>query len=90
VQLVHETLAQRVRFASRGAADTVTTEVERLGARHVILVAADGGAELDERLTADLAVAVRRTDVPASNPTRVDEDSLAALLRAAWNGSEPR
>lgn len=38
----------------------------------------------------DRAVAPILAAAPASNPTPVTEQSIAALLRAAWEGSEPR
>ncbi|HEU5267415.1 MAG TPA: maleylacetate reductase [Jatrophihabitans sp.] len=38
----------------------------------------------------DTAAMLVLPDVPASNPRPVDDDSLAALLHAAWAGSDPR
>jgi maleylacetate reductase len=78
MQFVHESLAQRVRFASGGAADAVGAEVELLAARRVMVIAAESEAELAERVTAQLPVAVRHDDVVMHVPVEVADRARKA------------
>lgn len=74
----HETLAQRVVFAPGDAAAAVTREVEHLGATRVMAIAGGGEAELAERVTAGVPVALRHDEVVMHVPVEVAERARAA------------
>ena len=69
----HETLGQRVRFASGRAADGVAMEVETLGAQRVMVIAGPNRVALAEQVTAQLPVAVFYDEVVSHVPVPVAE-----------------
>ncbi len=78
MRFVHESLPQRVVFAAGGAADAVASEVGRLGAARVMVLASPSAAGAADRVTAGLPVALRHAEVLAHVPLEV-----AARARAA-------
>lgn len=77
----HETLPQRVCFASGEAAATVRAEVQRLGAARVMVIAAAAEAELAQQVTAGLPVVLRWSEVVMHVPVEVAERARAAAAR---------
>lgn len=75
---VHETLPQRVRFATGRAAVATAEEVERLGARRVMLVAGPAEAALAERVASGVPVAHVHDEVVMHVPVAVAERARAA------------
>ena len=73
MQFVHETRPQRVRFASGAAAEAVSAEVEHLGARRVMVIAAESEADLARQVTEGLSVAVHHDEVVMHVPVEVAE-----------------
>jgi alcohol dehydrogenase class IV len=73
MRFVHETLAQRVLFASGGAAVGVATEVDALGARRVMVVASPDRVGLARQVTAECPVAVVYDEVAMHVPAPVAE-----------------
>jgi maleylacetate reductase len=69
----HETLGQRVRFASDRAADGVAREVEILGAQRVMVIAGPNRVALAQQVTAQLPVAVVHDEVVSHVPVAVAE-----------------
>jgi maleylacetate reductase len=69
----HETLGQRVRFASGGAREGLTAEIELLGARRIMVIASAEERELAEQVTAGLPVAVLHDEVVMHVPVEVAE-----------------
>ncbi|MFI6019441.1 maleylacetate reductase [Streptomyces sp. NPDC051287] len=78
MRFVHDTLPQRVRFASGAAAESLAAEVAALGARRVMVVAGASARESADRVTAGLPVVHRHDDVVMHVPAEV-----AARARAA-------
>jgi maleylacetate reductase len=78
VAFVHESLAQRLRFASGQAAESLALEVERLGARRVMVIAGDAEQELAERVTQRLPVALRHHEVVMHVPVEVAQRAREA------------
>jgi alcohol dehydrogenase class IV len=78
VRFTHETLGQRVVFASGEAPAAVAAEVAALDARRVMLIAAPARAALAERVGADLPVAVRHDEVVMHVPVEVAERARQA------------
>ncbi len=81
MRFVHETLGQRVRFATGLAADGVAREVEALGAKRVMVIAGPNRVELARQVTAELPVAVLHHEVVGHVPLPVAErarDTAAA------------
>jgi maleylacetate reductase len=74
----HETLGQRVRFASDAAAEGVREEIALLGATKVMVIAAAAEADLAKRVTADVPVALIHDDVVMHVPVPVAERARAA------------
>lgn len=74
----HENLTQRVCFASGEAASLVRSEVERLGASRVMVIAAPPEADLAEKVTAELPVVLRWSEVVMHVPVEVAERARAA------------
>ncbi|MEV5354932.1 maleylacetate reductase [Streptomyces sp. NPDC052693] len=83
MRFTHETLGQRVVFASGEAPAAVAAEVTALGAARVMLIAAPAEAALADRVGADLPVAVRHDEVVMHVPVEVAERAR----RAAAAGS---
>jgi maleylacetate reductase len=67
----HDTLAQRVRFASGGAAANLAAEVAELGATRLMVIAAEDERELAERIAAGLPVAHWHHEVAMHVPVEV-------------------
>jgi alcohol dehydrogenase class IV len=78
MRFVHDTLPQRVAFGSGEAAANLSSEVGRLGATRVMLIAAEAEADLAETVAKDIPVALRHDDVVMHVPVEV-----AARARAA-------
>jgi alcohol dehydrogenase class IV len=88
-QFEHVTLGQRVRFGTGQAAVNLAAEVERLGARRVLLIAEDA-----TEVTSKITVAAHCTDVaphvPVQNAERARKlasESEADLLVSVGGGS---
>ena len=73
MRFVHDTLAQRVRFASRAAAEQLAEEVSGRGATRVMVVAARSSRQLATELCHALPVAVWHHEVAMHVPTSVAE-----------------
>jgi maleylacetate reductase len=69
----HDTLAQRVRFASGAAAHHLAAEIEQLGAARVMVIAAEAERELARRVAAALPVAHWHHEVAMHVPVEVAE-----------------
>lgn len=83
MRFVHESLPQRVVFATGGAGDAVAAEVEHLGAARLMVIASTSGRALADRLTAGLPVALRHDGVAEHVPL---EEALQARTAAAGQG----
>ncbi|MFI2632838.1 maleylacetate reductase [Streptomyces collinus] len=81
----HESLTQRVVFASGAAAARVRAEVERLGASRLMVIASAAEAGLAEAVTTGLPVVVRWDEVVMHVPVEVAERARAA---AAAHGAD--
>ncbi len=77
-RFVHETLPQRVAFASFEAAEQVAGEVARLGASRPMVIAGQAGSALADQLAAALPAAVRHTEVVMHVPGDVAERARKA------------
>lgn len=82
MKFAHETLPQRVVFASDDARSATAEEVERLGASRVMVIAARTEAELAAAVTADVPVALRHDEVVMHVPVDVAERARAAATTA--------
>jgi alcohol dehydrogenase class IV len=80
VHFVHESLAQRVRFGTGDASAGIESEVERLGAARVMLIAGPAKAELADVVTAGLPVALRHDEVVMHVPLAVAERARSAAV----------
>jgi len=78
VHFEHESLPQRVLFASGEAAAMVRAEVGRLGASRVMVIAAPAEVELAEKIIAGLPVVLRWSEVVMHVPVEVAERARAA------------
>src|SRR3954454_22202852 len=94
VRFTHETLPQRVVFASYDAADRVAEEVSMLGASRAMVIAGGGEVTLAEPVVAGLPVVVRHTEVVMHVPTdvaerarKVAEEQKADVLVSVGGGS---
>ena len=74
----HETLGQRIRFASGSAADALAAEVELIGASRVMVIAAPSEADLAKRITEGLPVALVHDEVAMHVPVPVAERAREA------------
>jgi alcohol dehydrogenase class IV len=81
VRFTHETLRQRVTFATGEAAAAVKAEVGALGAAKVMLIASDRMAAPADRIAAQVPVAVRHEEVVMHVP--VDVAGRARAVAAA-------
>jgi len=77
----HETLGQRIRFASGTARQALAAEVEALGARRAMVIASAAEAEVTARITEDLPVALVHDEVVMHVPVRVAERAREAAAR---------
>jgi alcohol dehydrogenase class IV len=83
MRFAHETLPQRVVFASGEAAAAVATEVERLGARRVMLIAGPAEAALAGSVAGSVPVVLRHDEVVMHVPVEVAERARAAAVGAS-------
>lgn len=74
----HETLPQRMCFASGDAPAMVCAEVERLGAARVMVIAAASEAGLADKVTAGVPVVLRHEEVVMHVPVESAERARAA------------
>ncbi|GAB3280187.1 iron-containing alcohol dehydrogenase [Kineosporia babensis] len=77
MQFAHETLGQRVRFATGGAAEAVAEEIASLGATRVMLIAGASEAAVAQRITAGLPVVETFDEVVRHVPVAVAERARA-------------
>ena len=82
ISFTHETLAQRVVLEAGAAATNVAAEVERLGGRHVMLIAAPSKATLATRITAGVPVAVHWDEVLQHVPGELAARACSAAVAA--------
>lgn len=75
LEFSHITLGQRVLFGAGKAADHLAQEVERLGAKRVMLIAGASGQKLAERMTTDIDVHVNYSNVVMHVPIEVAQDA---------------
>lgn len=76
---VHDTLGQRVRFATGGAAEALAAEVEAVGAHRVVVLAAPAEAELAARVTRGLPVVRVHDEVVMHVPVAVAQRARAVV-----------
>ena len=77
MHFIHESLPQRVRFEVGDAAAGVKSEVERLGAMRVMVIAA---AELADRVTSGVPIALRYDEVVMHVPVEVAARARTAAV----------
>ena len=82
MKFAHETLPQRVSFASGEAPAAVATEVERLGAKRVMVIASERETALAEPIAAKLPVALRHDEVVMHVPVEVAQRAREAAAKA--------
>jgi maleylacetate reductase len=82
MRFAHQTLPQRVVFASGEAPASVAGEVERLGARRVMVIAAPEEASLADAVSAGIPVALRHDEVVMHVPVTVAGRAREAAVRA--------
>ncbi|GID29405.1 maleylacetate reductase [Paractinoplanes brasiliensis] len=82
MRFFHDTLAQRVRFASGEAAEQLAEEVKELGASRVMVIAAVPERALAHEVAAGLPVAVWHYEVAMHVPVEVAERARAVAVRA--------
>jgi maleylacetate reductase len=94
MKFVHETLGQRVRFGSGGAAEMLADEVAECAAKRVMVIAAAAEQPLAERITAGVNVVLNYDEVimhvPAEVAARARQGAVAAapdLLISIGGGS---
>jgi alcohol dehydrogenase class IV len=78
MRFVHDTLPQRVAFGSGEAAANLTSEIGRLGATRVMLIAAKAETHLADTIAGDIPVALRHDDVVMHVPVEVAERAREA------------
>lgn len=78
MRFLHDTLPQRVRFASGEAAESLGDEVAALGARRVMVIAGAAERALAERVTDGLPVVHLHDEVVMHVPVEVAERARAA------------
>ncbi|MFG3587828.1 maleylacetate reductase [Streptomyces sp. NPDC047990] len=78
MRFLHDTLPQRVRFASGEAAESLGDEVAALGARRVMVIAGAAERALAERVTGGLPVVHLHDEVVMHVPVEVAERARAA------------
>jgi alcohol dehydrogenase class IV len=82
VQFTHETLPQRVVFATGKAAAAVAADVAHLGSKRLMVIAAPAEVELAGRVTKGLPVALRHDEVVVHVPVEVAERARCAAAEA--------
>jgi maleylacetate reductase len=75
VRFTHETLPQRVRFATGGAAAVVAEEAELLGIRRAMVIATPRGAEIARAVTSGVGVVVLHDGVREHVPVEVADSA---------------
>ena len=80
LNFAHETLGQRLLFGSGKAAQNVTDEVARLGAKRVMLIAAAFEAEIAKQVTSGISVELTYDDVVQHVPIEKAEDARRVAL----------
>ncbi|MEU3795635.1 maleylacetate reductase [Streptomyces fructofermentans] len=83
MKFVHETLPQRVRFASGAAAEALAAEVAAQDVRRLMVVAGTSERDLADRITAGLPVVHRHHDVAMHVPLELAQRARAAA--AEWD-----
>jgi alcohol dehydrogenase class IV len=74
----HDTLPQRVTFATGGADVAVSTEINRLEARRVMLVAGESAAAAADRISERIPIALRYSDIVMHVPVDAADRARAA------------
>ena len=82
MRFVHEGTPQRVVFATGAAADGVTSEVARLGARRAMVIASRREQAVAEQLTGGIGVRLRWDEVVMHVPVEVAERARTAAAEA--------
>ncbi|WP_055625450.1 maleylacetate reductase [Streptomyces hirsutus] len=82
MKFTHESLPQRVTFASGEAATAVKAEVEALGASKVMLIASDREKKLADPIAEVLPVALRHDEVVMHVPVQVADRARDAAATA--------
>lgn len=82
MKFTHETLPQRVVFASGEAPAAVAREVAALGARRVMVIAAPAESSLADAVSAGIPVAVRHDEVVMHVPVEVAARAQEAAVKA--------
>jgi maleylacetate reductase len=77
IRFDHDSLAQRVRFASGGARSSLAAEIELLAAERIMVIASPAEKELAETVTEGLPVAVVHDEVVMHVPTDVADRARA-------------
>lgn len=85
MRFVHDTLPQRVCFGSGLAAEHLKTEVSRLGARRVMVIASERDTGLSDAITRDIPIARRHREVVMHVPVEV---AARARRAAADTGAD--
>ncbi|GAB3292245.1 maleylacetate reductase [Parasphingorhabdus pacifica] len=75
MRFVHDTLPQRIRFASGDAAAQLAEEISRHGYSRAMVIAADPEKELAQRVAADISVAVWHDEVAMHVPLEVTQQA---------------
>jgi maleylacetate reductase len=78
MRFTHDTLPQRVVFASGAAGDAVAAEVARLGGERTMVVAGENEAELADAVTAGVPVVLRHREVVMHVPGDVADRARSA------------
>src|ERR1700743_2913801 len=81
MRFVHDTLPQRVVFGSGAAAANLSSEIGRLGAARVMLIAAKAEIQLGDTVAAGIPVTVRHDDVVMHVPVEVAARAREAAAR---------
>jgi alcohol dehydrogenase class IV len=74
----HDTLPQRVTFASGGAAAAVAAEIRRLDAERMMLIAGASAAQVADRISEMIPIAVRHSDIVMHVPVDAADRARAA------------
>jgi maleylacetate reductase len=78
MRFVHETLGQRVRFATGVAADGVAKEIQQIGGQRVMVVVSASRLELAKQVTAEVPVVLVHDEVVMHVPMPVAERARGA------------
>ena len=86
MRFTHETLPQRVRFATGEAAAAVAEEAELIGIRRAMVIASPRGAELARAVTSGIGVAVLHDGVREHVPVEVADAARAVAAEHDVDG----